>query len=196
MKRDEAFRIVAMLQGAWPHRQLPDSTAEVYAMTLSDLAYAEVRDAVTRLIQTSKFLPSVAEIREVVVEERCDLPAAEVAWGEVRAAIHRVGIYFVPVFECDEIEQATNIIGWETLCNSTNIASERARWIDTYRALRGRRIELEATGRYIPSERQLPAEGEGGPGHGHGSRVLVRTSSTRPALPAGPAPRRLKAVDP
>lgn len=192
MNRAEAIRIVAMLQGAYPHRQIPDSTAEVYALTLGDMPYAEVKTAVTRLIQTSKFMPSIAEIRESVAEERCQLPAPEVAWGEVQRAISRVGGYFRPVFECQEIDEAVQVLGWTNICQSTNPAADRARFVEAYRSLREQRMELEATGRYVPSERQLPEQG--GPGHGHGSPVLVR-SRGRAALEAAAEQKQLAAGD-
>jgi hypothetical protein len=185
MNRADAIRIVAMLQGAYPRTALPDSTAEVYALTLNDLAYEDVKQAVAKLIQTSKWLPTVAEIRSLIVEERASLPAPEVAWGEVQRAIGRVGSYMTPVFECEEIDRAVRVLGWKNICLDENVASTRARFVDAYRALREERVKLEATGRYVPSERQLPAE----PGSvlEPGTEVPVHSEQPRRSLRALPS---------
>lgn len=195
MTPSETLKLVALMQGAFPRTALPDSTLEVYAEALGDLAFDDAKAAVVRLVQRSRFMPTIAEIRDEVFEDRCELPDPEVAWGEVRRAIQRIGPYYEPVFECAEIDQAVRVVGWQTLNDSTNIASERARFIDAYRAIRRRRMELEVTGRYEPAPRTLPRITEGY-GHGHGAQVLVRSSAMnnkrRTAIPGG---HPLKLID-
>lgn len=189
MTKAEAYRVVAMIQGAWPRPPLPDGTGEVYAMSLADLDFERTKAAVTRLVQTSRFLPTVAEIREAAAKDRVSLPAPEEAWGVVRRAIGKHGSYRVPVFDCDEIQAATDAIGWKEICLAEGDAAQaanRSRWIDAYKAFRSRRLEDEARGVYRPADRQLPprSEVEREPGD---SRVLVETGYATQRLALVPA---------
>lgn len=153
MRPNDAARIVALLQGAYPRQEFPDSTVEVYAMALVDLDYADVVEAVTRLVQTSRWLPTIAEIRERVAEARLELPDPEMAWVEVRKAIQRYGVYQpLPPWSCDEVAQAVEIIGWRELCTNPQTAASRARWIEAYRAIRLRAVEREMAGGALPGQ--------------------------------------------
>lgn len=71
---------IATLAAAYPRADFPDETAQVYALMLSDLDPADVFAAVQRLLSGSRFLPTVAEIREQVAEARAQLPTAAEAW--------------------------------------------------------------------------------------------------------------------
>lgn len=57
-----------MLLGAYPNAKATASTSQVYEAMLADLDVAEARAAVQRLIATSRFMPTVAEIREATAE--------------------------------------------------------------------------------------------------------------------------------
>lgn len=63
MKESEAYEIVLMLQAAYG-REMPDSTVKLYRAKLAQLDVKPCKRAVDRLIDTCKFLPSIAEIRE------------------------------------------------------------------------------------------------------------------------------------
>jgi hypothetical protein len=54
-----------MLKGAFPAAKTTESTSQVYETMLADLDWVVAQRAVTQLIATSRFLPSIAEIREV-----------------------------------------------------------------------------------------------------------------------------------
>jgi hypothetical protein len=179
--RKEATQVVAMLQGAFPQRQLPDSTVEVYAMALADLDFELAKAAVMRLVQTSRFLPTVAEIREAAVRDRVSLPTPEEAWGIVRRAIGKHGSYRVPVFDCDEVHDAVRDIGWQEICLSETPASTRARFIDAFKSRVARRMDQEARGSYVRGARELPALPEN---FGDDTRCLVETGyASGPAVP-------------
>lgn len=154
MIRSEAIRIVSLLQGAYPRQEMPDSTPEIYAMALGDLEYDEVLAAVTRLVQSSRWLPTIAEIRELVAEARVKLPEPELAWGEVRRGIREHGLQSMPAWSCAEIREAVEIIGWWSLCTSTNTAASRSAWIAAYGALRRRRLAREIS----PGADALPGQ--------------------------------------
>lgn len=159
MRESEAKRIMSMLQGVWAARPLSESACEVWEGLLLDLPYEPTKAAVTRLSKLSKWMPSLAEIRAEIVEDRCDLPAPEVAWGQVIKAMHRDGgAHGTPRFEHDEVRQAVDVLGWRTICLDENEAATRARFTDAYRAIRARRVADEVTGRYVPPDRRLESE--------------------------------------
>lgn len=64
MKPSEAAELVMMLLGAYPNAKSTAATGHVFESMLADLDVRTAREAVKRLIATSKFMPSVAEIRE------------------------------------------------------------------------------------------------------------------------------------
>lgn len=163
MKLSEAVRIVSRLQAAYPRQEYPDSTAEIYAGALLDLEAEDVEHAAVYLVRTSKWFPTISEIRERVAEDRADLPEPEMAWAEVREAIGRYGLDQTrPAWSCAEIGDAVRVLGWRTLCTSTNIGLERERWIKTYTALRRKRIEqIVAPAGALPGQlRLLPGGGK------------------------------------
>lgn len=68
------------LAAAYPRQNFPDDTVAIYARMLGDLDPDCVMDAVKRLIARSRFMPTIAEIREDVAEARAMLPSAAEAW--------------------------------------------------------------------------------------------------------------------
>jgi hypothetical protein len=177
----EARRIVALLAGGWPGRPLPESAEEVYALALGDLDYEAAKAAVMRLIQTSRFLPTVAEIREAAVRDRVSLPGPEEAWGIVRQAIGSSGgSYVVPAFDCLEIQLAVDDLGWREICLSEQ-GSTRARFCEAYRVRATRRLDAEARGLPAPGRRRALPSGEGAP------RVVAIETGYPTAPAAAPA---------
>ena len=163
MTRAEAMRVFALLQGAYPRQELPASTESIYAAALGDLDVVAVERAVLFLIRTSRWLPTIAEIREHVAEEQVALPEPEFAWAEVRDAIGRYGLDQArPPWSCPEIGAAVSVLGWRTLCTTENSGRERERWIKTYAALRRRRIEqVAAPAGTLPGQlRLMPGGGK------------------------------------
>lgn len=181
MRESEATDIVAWLVGAYPHRPLPPSSAAVYALALADVDFDGAKAAVMRLIQTSRWLPTIAEIREEVAKARVSLPGAEEAWGVVRRAISRYGSYRSPSFDCDEIDAAVDAIGWRELCLSEDHTASRARFCAAFTTIASRRMHNELCGQHRVATRQLPPPGDPADG-----RVLVETgyATARATLPA------------
>lgn len=157
MTSDQVKQLVTMLASAWPRPPVEAATVHVYAYALADLDHEAAMGAVMGLMQTSRFFPTIAEIRERAVKNRVDLPTPELAWGIVYRAIQRFGAHRVPEFDCDEIQEAVKAIGWKNLCLSENEVADRARFIDAMKAALAKRMHAEATGCYTPPARQLPA---------------------------------------
>lgn len=70
MTKAEALRLMAMLRAAWPRQEIGEDTTEVYAGMLADLSYADAKTAVTTLVKTSKWFPTIAEIREQAADAK------------------------------------------------------------------------------------------------------------------------------
>jgi len=68
------------LRAAYPRAAFPPETVSVYVEELSDLDDAELVAACRRLGRRSIYLPTIAEIRREIVEERLSLPSAGEAW--------------------------------------------------------------------------------------------------------------------
>jgi hypothetical protein len=83
--REEAAVLVATLAAAHPRVKLDEANVRIYARSLTAFELAEGQRAVARLIVTSTFFPSIAEIRRSIAEERLGLPEPELAWEIVRA---------------------------------------------------------------------------------------------------------------
>ncbi len=183
MTSDEARDLVAIIAATWTRPPVSEATVYAYAFGLADLDHAAAKEAVRSLMQTSRFLPTIAEVRERAVEQRVALPSPEEAWGIVRRAIGALGMYRTPVFDCDEIQAAVNAIGWRSICTEDNEASTRARFCAAMESFSDRRREAEATGRYVAPDRQLPENTE--PRSGQGDqlvRVTTGYGTSRPRL--------------
>ena len=133
----EVRKLVAVLMGAFPAIRTAPNTAAVFERMLCDLDYAAANAAIERLLATSRFMPSVAEIREATLaltagEQR---PGGD-GWGDVLDAVSRFGIYRVPgadfQFEDSVVAHCVRQLGWEEICNSENQVADRARFIELY----------------------------------------------------------------
>ncbi len=99
MKPSEAAEIVLMLMAAFPASKTLPTTSAVYECSLADLDAAVARKAVTRLIATRKWLPTVAEIRSAATDLRLGaVRDGGEAWKDAVAAVRYVGRYDVPAF--------------------------------------------------------------------------------------------------
>jgi hypothetical protein len=182
--KDEARDLVGMLVATWPRPPVEKATVHAYAFALADLDHEAVKAAVLSLMQTSRFLPTIAEIRERSVKQRVNLPGPEEAWGIVRRAVGTVGSYRLPEFDCDEIQAAVRAIGWKEICLGENEAATRARFIDAMKGETARRMQAEATGRYVPPDRQLPANTVPHSGRENPAvRVMTGFETERPKSP-------------
>lgn len=132
----ETAKLVAVLATAYPAARVSAETSELYEAMLGDLDFALVQRAAARHVATSKWFPSVAELRAAAVElalgpRRTGLEA----WGDVVEAIRFVGAYGAPRFEDERVAECVRMLGWRGLCLADNEASDRARFAELYEAL-------------------------------------------------------------
>jgi hypothetical protein len=164
MKESEAKKIVAMLIAAFPYAKLSPETPDVYATMLVDLPAVPAALVAKELIASSRFFPTIAEIREVVAALRVGAPASEEAWAEVLTSFSRVGRYRSPTFSHPLISKTVDCLGWQTMCDSENPESTRARFLEAYSSqVRRTQHEEQVRGVLPPLEErrrlaQLPEE--------------------------------------
>ena len=160
----EAAKAVLMLQAAYPGARMTAMTGELYESMLADLEFDVVRGAIARLICTSKFLPTIAEVRDAAAEITLGpIRSAVAAWGDVTMAVRRVGHYGCPKFEDPLVAECVRALGWRSLClGDSGEAADRARFCELYSDLqrKQRQRDVSEPGRLLPAGRppnQLPS---------------------------------------
>ena len=152
MDKKEFAQIAAALGSAYGDKKYLQTAEDVslwYSM-LRDLDYTCCRAAVQQIIATSRFHPTIAEIREKAsaVRQPQTLGWSE-AWGSVVYAIRRYGMYR----EQEALEgldsltrRCVGYLGYQNLCLSESMETDRANFRMMYHNLLKREQE----------ERQIP----------------------------------------
>lgn len=110
---------------------------DIWKQTLSDIDGDLLRLAALKIISTSKWFPSVAELRGAALDisEPNHCRTGIEAWGDVIKAFHNVGIYSVPKFNDPVVANVVRLLGWQALCASEDQTADRARFIDGYNSI-------------------------------------------------------------
>lgn len=143
-----------------------------YYENLKDLPGPLVSRAIGSLIRTSKFAPSVAEIREETIAITRAMVGAEPAgaskaWQDVQEAISRVGGYRTPTFDDPITEEAVRRYGWLELCMTSidKVEVARAQFTRFYEAVaaeqRTKQRTAQALGKVPGRETAALGEGKG-----------------------------------
>lgn len=173
MNRQEAAQLVAVCLASCPQqsaridqtRQL--AMVDAFANLLDDLPYEQANAAVRVLLQTSPFIPAIADIRAKVLElKHGPVAAGGEAWGSVLKAMKREGSHRTPgvefFFVDSVVAKCVAAMGWIDLCLSENTVADRARFIELYDALasqdrRERQAPLLAAARDAREAKQISA---------------------------------------
>jgi hypothetical protein len=108
---------------------------------------------------TSKFLPTIAEIRAAAVEMAHGARRlGGEAWGDVGSEIRRVGAYGEPQFTDPVAAECVRLMGWRNLCLGTNDAADRARFVELYDglAVRARADQVAGEALALPKPQSQP----------------------------------------
>ena len=121
---------------------LPDGDSiKVWYGFLMDIPYKELNIAVQKHILTSKFPPTIMELRDLATNtESKDWGEG---WKQVKSAISRYGFNYNKAIESmDEItRECVRRIGYKEICESENVAVERANFRMIYQELAERKRE-------------------------------------------------------
>jgi len=160
MAVSDAKAIVQQLVAAYPNAKVSEQTVVVYLRMLQDIPADELQTVVDQCIAQHKFIPTVAEIRDMYHTLTVSLaqPTAAEAWGQVRRAITRYGRIRVPEFDDPLVAEAVTHMGWRELCVSENQVADRARFLQIYEQLEQRRAQGD---KLLPPARQLAVRSGG-----------------------------------
>ena len=147
MTSSEALKLVSVLKAAYPRQEMGEDTIEVYVSFLSDLNYREADQAVRGVITTSRFFPTIAEIREQVAEAYVELPSVAEAVAMVanryRLSDAEVDANPLPA----EVLKAYRTVGGEwAFRTSTNPTTLHAQFRDLYAQMRADKIRSHQHG--------------------------------------------------
>lgn len=153
MLESEIIKSLTVLATAFPNSGVTSKTFQVYAGMLKDLDADVFAAALEQAANGSKFFPSIAEIRDRAdaITTPTQLTEAD-AWGQVMAAIRKVGFYGQPVFDNPIVTRAVEIMDWRTLCTSENVIADRAHFMKIYGQLAHRELE---DAKLLPAARRL-----------------------------------------
>lgn len=177
--------LLRAISGAYPMFELTNDRVSIYVKLLADLDNDALTAATQQHIATSKFPPTVAELREACsFLTRPALPSWSDAWAEVLDCIRRVGYLGQPSFSHPLIAQAVQGLGgWQTMCQMeiSETATWRAQFRDTFNAYASR---AERDAALLPAARAiavqygaLPAPVEAAP-----LALPAPVQATRPAV--------------
>lgn len=162
MTPSEAAKLVALLQAAYPNARWSEGTIGVYEMVLVDQDFNVTGTAIHRLIRSTKFLPTIAEILEVMADIAVGPTRSGVdAWGDVGMAIRRIGSYGLPKFDDPIVAECVKALGWRHLCcGEASEAADRKNFCDMYNDLARRRrvLDVSEPGRLLPERSEQPPE--------------------------------------
>jgi hypothetical protein len=152
MTRVEASQLVAILFGSFPSTHVERRHVDAYVSGIEDLEAQAAAGAVNRLRRTSKFLPSIAEIRAACADQQHGPKRTGVeAYTEVTSAIRWHGRDYgqgSPTFRDPLIARCLGVWGsWNDCCNAPpNDPAARARFIEMYDNLATRTREELSSG--------------------------------------------------
>lgn len=135
MTREESLAVATMLVEAYPREVRPE-TLKAYAMHLVDLDRVAAIAAVKRLVATSKWLPSIAEIRAAVVASDTRFLTSPEAWKRAERCMAQRGTYNpMPRDNGDPVFRALELCGrWEDVCQE-EVTWLRKRYVGIYDGL-------------------------------------------------------------
>lgn len=124
-EREQCVKLIAAMARTFS-RDADEATFTGYELGLSDVPLDRIKQAVVRAIRELKFMPTVAELRELAGELTADVRAVK-AWDAFQKAVVRHGYYKSVDFD-DPVINATvrNLGGWERVCDLP--ASEFDKW--------------------------------------------------------------------
>lgn len=141
MTKEEFARLSAGIKGFYPSFQImpTEESMELWYQQLKDLDYQTASIAVSKHVCTSKYPPSVAELRKGYMDiTNGYIPDWGEGWEQVLKAIRWYGYNreLEAMDSFDEItKQVVRRLGWINLCMSEEISVERANFRTLYESI-------------------------------------------------------------
>lgn len=152
MQNREAEALVETLLEAFPLVQVREGTRDAYVRWLRDLDRSGTSAAIDALIMSSTTLPSIAEIRRLVLEAQHRVPTATEAWVSVNergAELHTLTREVVLTFG-----------GGYNIRTSDEPRIMRAQFLKTYEEFRERHLRALNATSYRSTQAETEHEGQ------------------------------------
>ena len=123
MNKEQFAVVAAEIRSLWPKERMLDNkiAMSTWYELLQDLSYEQARAAVHRHASTSKWPPTIADIRHQSVAMQDESTDWGKAWGSVVKAIGRFG-YTREAEALDSLDELTrdtvSKLGWMQICQS------------------------------------------------------------------------------
>lgn len=150
MQKKEVTNLLGIATGNFPRLQDKDMrpTAELWAKALNDLPYETAEKALIKVLSTSKFFPTVSEIRNAAAElTQPQRMTAMKAWSLITEAIRKYGIWrqaeglaSLP----EDVRRMAEQFTWRELCLNENPDTLRAQFRMAWETQSKREDELKA----------------------------------------------------
>lgn len=166
-KQKEIIKILCGFRQAFPNTKADSDTMLIYSYALMDMEVGLIYAAMMKILHTSTFFPSVAEIRSTAEKllnfnSKNTLPTAGEAWEEVQKQVRKVGPYSSQPWEfsCPEVEQAARQFGLMELCRlqENEVNTARAQFMRIYDRQQEKMKELremKTVMQILPPERKI-----------------------------------------
>ena len=144
MTKEEFARVADAIKTYYPREKvIPNEAAmELWFRQLADIDYPSMCLALNKWVETSRWSPTIADLREKAAEVRLgDVPDWSEAWERVLYVIRRYGPYRQreAMAALDETTRTVvRRLGFMALCASENTAADRANFRQIYSTLADR----------------------------------------------------------
>jgi len=155
---DDARRIELIADLFAAYRKPADARElTAYVAHTADLPLDVLDAAIRVVVRQRPWLPSVAELRDLVAEAVTGVPSPSEAWAEVMRTVRDQGIYRAPAWSHPAVEAAVRAIGYRVICLSEEDELGKLRkdfWMiyETYRTRTLRAADLTAIAAFAPKE--------------------------------------------
>ena len=149
MDKNEFSRLAAAMRKYYPRETiLPNAEAmSLWYDALQDLPYQTAIGALRRWVSLYRWSPSIADIRQMAVEQTAGAPADwSEGWRQVCEAIDSYGRTDPAgaLASMDPVTRETvERLGWSALCGSENQAADRAAFRQIYESIARRAAERQ-----------------------------------------------------
>lgn len=149
MNRTEIAKLITMCSLSsnvkWPEPGKLEDVIDLWLAMFGNVSYEVGSWAVTKYINESPFPPTVADIRKRITDITVKQGKTAIdAWGEVKLAIRRYGMYRErEALESmsESVRGVVTALGYSTLCMSDNDMADRAHFLKVYDTLQQRKRE-------------------------------------------------------
>lgn len=123
-RRAEIVKVLMPLLLSYPKSGMTAENIAAYALALETVPVELLAAAVVKCLRKYTFFPAVAQIFEEVKSIYAEVKGttaktAADAWGEVEKEMRRTAFTEIkPHFSTQEIDQAANSMGWDSICRT------------------------------------------------------------------------------